>query len=257
MLKKDILELLNREVDNANTEKDRIAVGKIVQKNAEARRYLQEMQEVSSLLRKAVDQPAPPHLKERILRAIPLQAPAVQPRISPRSSFWNELFVGPRFRLAYTFAGGAAAGILLFVLLTGAPSDSADLAGTMASKEPSVLAHSTATVTLKEANGAVEATRFKSTVVAGVNLQTPGEVDLLLNFDPNQLTFDSFHPLNGASGTFVVLEDQLRLTLNGNQHYEISFTPKSESLSPMTVRVFARGILLSEYDLSLETSTNN
>jgi hypothetical protein len=127
----------------------------------------------------------------------------------------------------------------------------------MASGQPAALAEANANIKLSEITGTVTARRFDSKVVADLNLQVPQEVDVILNFDEQQLRFDSFHPVADAQGTLVILEGQVRLTVSGQHQYQMTFTGNQDSRPPITVKLFARGILLSEYKLTFEQKENH
>jgi hypothetical protein len=257
MLEKKILDLLNQELDGVNSDKDRAAIQKVLRKKPEARKYLEDLQEMSLMFRRTNDIPAPAHLKSRILDALPFPKPTAPVRPSSARSFLQELRSGLNYRYVYSFAGGALAGILLFVLFTYPPADSTNMAGTIASGQPTAFTEAKADVNLNEITGTVIARRFPTRIVADLDLKAPQEVDVVLNFDQQQIQFDSFRPVADAHGTLVVLEGQLRLTVSGERKYEITFAGNTESRSPIAVRLFARGILLSEYELSFEQKENH
>ncbi len=256
MLEKKVLDLLNQELDNANTEKESASIRKILQKKPEAKKYYDDLREMSLMFRRIKDVPAPAHLKERILRALPLPEPLRAARPSPFKTFLRDFTANTQYRLALTFAGGVVAGILLFVVFSSPPADSTNLMGTMASNQPVVLAEAKADISLDGAVGVIQAKRFKSTIVAEINLQTSKEVDVVINYDHQQMKFRTFEPIGDAEGTLVVLEGQLRLSVSGLQKYELSFTDVPESVPMITARLFDRGILLTEYNLSFEQKTN-
>ena len=256
MLEKKIFDLLNQELDGVNSDKERATIQKVLRKKPEARKYLEDLQEMSLMFRRTNDAPAPAHLKSRILNALafPQTAPV---RPSSARSFLQELRSSLNYRYVYSFAGGALAGILFFVLLTYPPADNTNMTGTMASGQPKASAEARADVNVTEITGTVIARRFPTTIVADLDLQVPQEVDVILNFDQQQIQFASFRPVADAQGTLVVLEGQLRLTVSGERKYEITFADNTESRAPIAVRLFARGILLSEYELSFEQKENH
>jgi hypothetical protein len=257
MLEKKVLDLLNQELDGVNSEKERETVRKILQKKPQARKYFEDLQEMSLVLRRVKDVPAPTYLKARILTALPFPKQTVPARVIPARSFLRELRSNLRYRYAYMFAGGAVTGILLFTIFTGQPSDTANMTGTMASNQPAALAESRTDINLNEITGTIQARRFTSTVVTDFDLRVPQEVDVVVNYDRQVIQLDSFHPVSDAQGTLVVLEGQLRLTVAGQGKYQITFAGTPESRSPIAVRLFARGLLLSEYELSFEQKENH
>jgi hypothetical protein len=134
---------------------------------------------------------APPELKSRILRALPAGAPGVQlvPSVERRR----------RFRLAYIFAAGLAAGVIAAGALTGfwklpAPGNPAVL-GTMAPSSP------VATARWQAGSAQVESRIWRS---AGSRLASfrvvSGPAEIELSFDPAALSCIAFRPAPGAPG---------------------------------------------------------
>lgn len=252
MLEKKIVDMLNQELDGTNSEKERAAIRKVLQKKPEARKYLEDLQEMSLMFRRTRDVPPPAHLKNRILSALPFPKRTAPIRPSRVQSFLHGLRSGTGYRYAYSFAGGAVVGVLLFVMFTYPPVDSADMAGTMGSGGLTTFTEAKADVQLKEITGAVVARRFPATIVADLDFQASGEVDVILDFDQRQIHVDAFRPISGAQGTLVMLDGQVRLTVSGDHKYQITFAGQSESPTPISVKLFAQGNLLSEYELSFE-----
>lgn len=257
MLEKKVLDLLNQELDNTNSDKDQARIRRILEKKPEARKYLDDLQEMSLMFRRVNDVPPPSHLKSRILNALPFPKPARVVHSSPIRAFLREVQTGLRLRYAYAFAGGAVAGILLFALFTSQPADSENMAGTMGANQPAVLAEAGANVNLGEVSGTITAKQLASSIVVDLVLKADREVDVVLNFDPRSIRFDSFRPAENAVGTFAVLNGQLRITLSGQQTYRITMINSLEAPPPLTADILARGILLSGYELSFEKKINH
>jgi hypothetical protein len=132
---------------------------------------------------------APPELKSRILRALPPGAPGVQlmPSVERRR----------RFRLAYIFAAGLAAGVIGAGALTGfwkvpAPGSPAVI-GTMAPSSP------VATARWRAGEAQVESRIWRS---GGSRLASfkvvSGPADIELSFDPTAMSCTAFRPAPGA-----------------------------------------------------------
>ena len=254
MLKKNIIDLLNQELDGTNTRRNSATVKRLLQKNAEARQYFSDLQSVAAMIKQVPTVEPPAHLKKKIFAA--LHFPELQQAASPaRKRLLDGFFSGFSFRTAYTFAGGAVAGILLFVLFTNIPPDSDSMVGTMAPNHTAAVASTN--VSLDQVTGSIVATETGSTLTADLNLDCRQEIDVVLNFDEHQLKVEAFHPEDNSRSTITLLEGQARLTLTGPNRCSVSFQNTTDSTPSLTAKLFSRGVLLSSYDLALKQVPNH
>lgn len=253
MLKKNIIDLLNQELDGTNTRKSSATVKRLLQKNAEARQYFSDLQSVAAMIKQVPTVEPPRRLKKKILSAL---FPEAQSAASPvHKRLLDGFLSGFSFRTAYTFAGGAVAGILLFVLFTNIPPDTDSMVGTMAPNHTAAVG--SANVSLDQVSGTIVATETGSTLTTDLNLDCRQEIDVVLNFDEHQLKVESFHPEDNSRSTITLLEGQARLTLTGPNRCSVSFQNTMDSTPSLTAKVFSRGVLLSSYDLALKQVPNH
>ena len=255
MLKKNIIDLLNQELDGTNTRRGSATVKRLLQKNAEARQYFSDLQSVAAMIKQVPTVEPPAHLKKKIFAA--LHFPEPQGTTPARKRLFDGFFSGLSFRTAYTFAGGAVAGILLFVLFTNIPPDSDSMAGTMAPNHAAAVASANADVNLDQIRGTIAATQTGSKMTADLNLDCRQEIDVVLNYNEHELKVESFHPEDNSRSIITLLEGQARLTLTGPNRCSVSFQNTSDSTPSLTVNLFSRGVLLSSYDLALKQITNH
>ena len=100
MLSRDQIELIHREIDEANTPQESAAFRALMDENGEARALEADLRQVAGLLGQAGAREPPPHLKRAILDALPQPA-----RASPASE--------PAWRTLRTIIGRAVGGLKL------------------------------------------------------------------------------------------------------------------------------------------------
>lgn len=134
MIDRRCIELINAEIDGANSPAGSEEVRRRLAADPEAQRYYEELLEVGRIMASAERVSPPPGLREAILSKAARHDAA---GASPLASRLRKIFASsPRMRLAYAFAGGIAAGVCLFALVARsvpavAPGDTAALFGTM------------------------------------------------------------------------------------------------------------------------------
>jgi len=74
VLNRDQIELIHREIDDANTPEESVACGSLMEENAEARELAAELRRVARLFDRVGEREPPSHLKRAILDSLPLPA---------------------------------------------------------------------------------------------------------------------------------------------------------------------------------------
>ncbi len=248
MLEKRMFELLNQEVDGTNSSQESRAVKTFLAKNAEARRTFDALKELASLLKTTPRIDPPPSLKKRILASIAIPTSSPQ-KLFPLFSTIRMLTQGTHVRYAYTFAGGAIAGILLFAFLTGSPSDTSSLVGTIGSAPG---AARSAEIDLPEAHGTFAAEAAGNTVTATVTVNATEEFELLVQFDESQLQFDRSETLGQSAGTVTSLAGRLELRGSGPMAHKFIFSRKSADAVALNADILINGAKRSNLSLTLE-----
>lgn len=127
-------ELMDRELDGANTPEESAALKGYLAANPEARRQFDGLVRTVRLFDEAGSVEPPAEMEPRILDAIAAREAAGRER-----GFFLD-FLSPRRKLAYAFAAGIAVGIIVFVILYQAMSggntlDVRDVYGSLAARE--------------------------------------------------------------------------------------------------------------------------
>lgn len=251
MLEKKQTDLLNQELDGTNSEKQRAVVRKVLEKNAEARHFYEDLQAMKSLFDGMKDADPPSSLKKRILNAVP----ARHARRAPVSSlpFLQTLATNSRYRYMYAFAGGAAVGILLFAIFTTGPPDTGDLVGTMAGQPAqTVQAEANVAIDIPQAKGILSARQVGPLITAELRLQSTQPLDVFLFFDRQVLRFDTFRQGKESLDRVVILEGELRIAHAASNDYTMTFLNRTQTIPMLTAQIRQHETLVSEYTLTLE-----
>jgi hypothetical protein len=136
MVEESILALINKELDGLATSEETARLGEICACNAEARKLREDLRALAQGLAGVERAVPPPTLRPAVMRAIAF-APG---RVHSRGSFLRTFRAPWSVRPALVFAGGVAAGLILFAIgLRLVPSgnlDEGDLAGSLAAHSP-------------------------------------------------------------------------------------------------------------------------
>jgi len=254
MLDKRLLELLNQELDGTNSSRERQQVQALLSKNPGARRTFDELRHLASFLKAAPRLEPPPSLKRRILASLPKPRPSSQ-RVYPLFSLIKKLTEGTNVRYAYTFAGGAVAGILLFAFLTGSPSDTSSLVGAIGSSAPSQAIHS-AEIDFPEIQGTFTAEATGNTVIATASINASEEIDFIVKFDEGKLLFERFQASDQSPGTVSIHPGRLELKGSGAMSYEFIFFRKSADAVALNADIMINGAKRSDVSVTLEQSSH-
>ena len=241
--------LINQEVDGTNTEKEREAVRKLLEKSAEARLLIQELNSLKAFFKELKPVDPPSHLKHHILNSLPQEASSVRP--SRFGSWLDTLLSNTRHRFIYAFAGGTVVGILLFAFFVGFPNDSADVSnvyGTMGSNDnvTKFEAEVTSPIALPEVRGSIRTKYSPYLVISELSLDSRGDVDLVLTFDRSKLKFDGFRQTNSSQSYVEIQHGMLKWTNKGQNTYNIIFVNESRGTPAITAKLLAAGTIVYE-----------
>ncbi|GJQ21366.1 MAG: hypothetical protein HBSIN02_17210 [Bacteroidia bacterium] len=240
MLDKRTYDLLNQEMDGTNSPRDSKRVREILERNKAAREVYAELKKLSATLRNVPKVDPPRSLKLRILNSLPRPSAATP-------SFWDRLsdFVRiPVLRTAYTFVGGAVAGIVLFLAFSGTPPDSSGLAGTIGHS-----AEVSARVDLPEVSGSIRGQVVDGTIQVQGSLQSGREFTLRVLFPPADARF--VRSTADQPSTLEVSPGQVLLAARNNLTTTLSFVSDHQTPT-MTVQILVDGTTRFEQRLVFE-----
>lgn len=236
-------DLLNRDVDGVVTEADRLRVGRLLKRSAEARRVHAELTQLSRVLSGLPEANPPVHLANRIRAAVHGQDAPVQPRMGTWREKWIALVHPPTpLRYGSVFAGGLLAGLMLFMAFLQ-PLDHASVpdgaaAGTVLGQGESI------TVAAGNASGSVRVMRLGTSSELAVRMTLNRGIVTRLIFDPSRIALKGIRGPETPSGSLTVREGVVELAGTGIQACTLELVPRTAGSSVAVSLMGAEGELL-------------
>lgn len=270
MIEKTYVDLINKEIDGVNSQEDSDKLKSYLAENPEAQDLYNDLLSVSSMLDK-IDQIEPsPTLRRDILESLPQKKYATKEKKDPLEGTGNVLksllpfqTVKFNFRYAYAFSAGLILGITILFLFVDkiyqkTDLDISDLYGTMMhpGTSESLETADHAEINLDQVQGEIHLKYSEEIVLAELDLNTEREIEIVFEFDEHDISFNSFARLNNNENNLNIGKNRLRLSNIGDNKYIIIFHDKTESITPMNVKIFSSGDLLYERDISTGPTTN-
>jgi len=184
MIEKRLIELMNKEIDGANSPDESAALQAYLQSNDEGRRYYEELRGVATLFSAAGEITPPQDLDRAIMASITEQEARRTVGADGRSVLG---VFSPRRKLAYSFAAGLGFGlILILILLNALPKpnmlDRRDLYGALTERHNREAVIATEHALLNAANlmGSVGVEYRAHSVTVILDLEGTGELETTL-----------------------------------------------------------------------------
>ena len=253
MIDRRLDRLMNQELDGVNSPADSETLQKTLETSREARDRYESLRAAQELLR-GVEGPSPgPEFKDGVLAAVRRSArPAAPARFS-----WRPAALGPlRLKYALFFGLGLGLGLLILVVFRNrtieAGFDARQLVGTVAEAR-----------TLRPAGGlrfdqglVSEDLRLRfgdGCLVAEVHGSAAGDVELVLTFDKDRLSFDALRQTRGDQGGVTIEPGRLEIRTAGSHGYVLVFNAKGGLPLALNYRVGAGGSAVFARDLTVTT----
>ena len=261
MIDDNTLELMHLVIDGSASAAQREALQPRLQSDPEARARFDSLQRVMRCIESVPDATPPEHLFHRIVDAVPFgRAPWARAgsRDSGLVAWLGSAWRRPGLRFAGTFGLGLAVGMALFAIIGPnwkaynklyRPLDISEVSGTMKTIETAdgfrEIAH--LGVGTGSVSGVVRLHRSEDALlVAEVDLEAPGEIDWVLSYGGDELSFEGFRRLAGAPGGSAVeaRANQTRVHQSGDDRYFLFFSSETDSIPPMTLRIYQADALV-------------
>lgn len=187
----ELQRLMNEQLDGVLTPEDSERLTRFLRSNEKAQAEYQRLGRVFNALSQPPLEEPPVDLKQNVLREIRLRSAA-----APAREGWLETIVSafrarPAFRYAYSFAAGAALGVLAFAVISGnvmnrAGVDLSPVTGTMMAPSEGVTYQHIAKrdFILPDCHILAETWLAKDQLLARLTAEAPPGTDLILEFDP-------------------------------------------------------------------------
>lgn len=258
MIDEKYVELIHREIDGLNSEKERTELEAYLEKNPQAQRFFRELSAVAEKLG-AVNLAEPPeHLKTVIMNSIPgdKYAPAKKTGLS-KSVAWI-FALKPRFQVALAFSGGLAAGLLLFALFTSnnstpSSSDPANLYGTLALQASSekIPATDQFDFTLEQVQGTAILKASGKMIFVELDLRPQTNIGIQLEFNREELRCIGFISNDESPVTGLNIDGQsVKFSAQNNGKIRFFFHKTGDSDSPLKLLVSESGNVLFQRELT-------
>lgn len=242
MLNERTLALLNQEVDGTNTPKESEKVRSLLAKDPEARKVFDSLKELAVLLKSTPSVEPPSTLKSRILSSLPAPRHHQPAARFPLFAMIATLREQSHWRTGLTFAGGAIAGILAFVLLNGTPPETTQLVGTIGSRQSTAVESSSAEIELSEVRGSLSARREDGLIRSTATLDASQEISFVLVFDEARLQFDRYSSSGQTPSQLRILPGRLELTVAGHAECEFIFRTNADDRVSLNGEVIIGGM---------------
>lgn len=255
MIDNGIRDLINRAIDGECSAEESLTLQSILRSNAEARKLHADLQALVGGMAVMAPVEPPSTLKPGIMRALDeRRLPA--PRSMKARHSWLEAF---SLRPILAFAGGAVAGIAIFVLASGivgrGVTDTQDFAG-------SLILHGSADVTFRPGN-VQELTRGASTAVLETSLadglailrirvKSPEGMSGAVRFDPAVLHIEAVQPMGAAQPGITIRENELVFGKISSGGVAILYSSKPGSAGTLHLTLSAGEEILFNDTVSLQ-----
>lgn len=224
----ELTELIHKEIDGIISEEEKAALHEFLKSNPSAKKNYLQLRRTIELLDKVGEVEPPPHLQNRIMNSID----ANRYTTKSENNLLNKIFawiLSPGPKLAFAFAMGIVLGIFCYSLFQSAlirekSLNTQELTGTMGLNEPSAFSElRTIPVKLGEIQGFIVLKRFHNQVLFDVKLTSRQPIRLKLNFNENNLQFNSLIPISSTSMQIEKRENSLQISQTDNPEYQLLF----------------------------------
>ncbi len=245
-------DLINRDIDGALSPQEANQLEEHLSSDPEAQNYYDEIKNLSQVLEQVEEIEPGPNLKKNILNSIRVQKYQNEENTERTRLFsaWNSR---PSYRLTLAFAFGLIIGFFTYSFVTDLPlNNNSNLIGTILLNGPEARFRPAdqAEITLPEINGTVTTQYAEDVVLFRVDLTTDSEIEVVVEFDGNDLRFAGFRPQKYSAGQINVSPNELRLVHKGLHKYILVFEDQTPLVSQFSVKIFAEKLL---YEKNLTT----
>jgi len=254
MIDDRILELMNREIDKANTDKETAELNKYLDKNHEAKQHYHELEKMAGALENIPNVEPPADMKMNIMNSID---PNKYARKVKQPGFFQTLAeffqVRPKLRLATTFAVGAAFGLALFAVsdkYIGAdlPLNQSHLSGTMMLEKEinDFISIDSKPIKTEFFSGKFELKRSETDLLADISLNSKIPVRIIISIDKNNTVFKGFNQSDYTYSGVNITDTEISWEHFGNNHFLIHLEDITNAESVVTLRISSDQVNIEE-----------
>lgn len=252
----DLFDLIEKEISGRLSEEERGRLDSLLENDPEAHTLRQHVLETSEILNGVKDLETPSGLKDRIMSSIDTGRYGVETQAPARSSVWRALFK-PRLKLAYAFAAGLLAGLLLYSQVVtiepgGPPVDHRQLYGTIASLSTGELREiETVRIEAAEARGEVRLLGETGLLAVECDLVSRGDFEVVLGFNPEGLRFEGLSSPMTPAIRVVSSEGSVTVAVAEQGRYVVFLVTRDGKPVTITVSVDVSGESVYRHEFSV------
>jgi hypothetical protein len=259
---RELERLMNDQLDGVATPQDSERLSKVLETREDARAAYRKLGAVFSALSRVEMEDPPSDLKQNALRAIRQRA-GQEAGTGWVDSFLAVLRGRPALRYAYSFAGGAALGVLAFALVTGnlltkSGLDPSSFTGAMVPPPGAASYKQVGSKDFPLHGGRVRVETFsgKEGIAARITVRAPKGTDLVLSFPPDGWSATGVR--QDSSGNEVMLGfDRLSVRIQqfGESQYLLYLARRGPAGSPLRIAIHSPdGFVHSELETGARRS---
>jgi len=251
-----ILYLINKALDGVSTSREEAELRKYLELHPDAGKLYDDLKRVSVMLDGVKEIEPPASLKQRIVNTINVHpAPeAVKESFFERWNFTHLL----RYRVAYAFAGGVAAGLLVFGIFIQriASHESIDVSrmyGTMVGHDYSskMKLCDQVRLDLADVTGELCTKRTGNVVLVDLSVDAQKGTEMAVTFDNTGLRILCAGQTEGSGNPIKIEEDKIMMNPDGKNRYNIFFIEEKPVVSSVSCILSRSGGILSENALKI------
>jgi len=245
----ELQRLMNDQLDGVLSPEESERLTRFLQSSEKAQAQYQKLGQVFTALSRPPLEEPPPDLKQNVLRQIRLRSAAAPAREGWLGTIASAFRARPTLRYAYSFAAGAALGVLAFAMISGnvmsrAGVDMSPVTGTMMAPSEGVTYQHIASrdFTLPDCHVLAETLLARDRLLARLTLESAPGTDLILEFDPAAWDATAVRQetagTQGTVGNEVMLGSgrlSIRIQREGQSQYLLYLARRGPAGSPLRI----------------------
>jgi hypothetical protein len=250
MIDNKYIELMNKEIDNVITSDEKIKLHEYLSSNAAAKEYFNELLLTNQYLDELPDRNPSENLKKQILNSINFDK--YSPKIKSKFS-WRYIF-SPKLKLAYTFAVGLIAGLIIYGVINNYTNNSLnvdDAYGTIGLENKNTTVLENLSLNYDELAGKIEVTNQGDNFWLNVDLNSAQKFNLLVTY-PDNIKFESIQPEPSSIFNCAIDKNIIKTSDSGKQYYRLLFSQNRLSSAVLNVKITQLGKIIYDHNLKLE-----
>lgn len=247
------IELINQELSGTITPQQREDLHEYLRKSPDARNLYRELLQTSDLLSDVRDVEPPAYLKNLIMNSVDFSRYRARQGRPVLTFLTRVRQIGLRPRFAYVFALGVVVGLVVYSQFLTRPAgryppDVRDLYGTIGvARDANFETIECLPIDLPQMDGTVTLSRFADVLVFDFGLHGSGPSEILLEYEPDQVTFGGLRPGDPASLLLETGSRYIRASASDDLAFGLSFVKAPESPASFDLGLIVSGKILHSH----------